>query len=120
MREIIVKPFFGEGEPRRAWVVDDNYAITSDGLYIHILEYEMVGSDGSYKAKQPYNFIPVAIDEFRTVSGLNHYIQTLKNMTAWELLTEHYNIIESTFYVNRPKDYSVGYEEDGQAPEFGE
>lgn len=115
MEEIIVQPYFEKGESTRAWAVDGKYAITSDGLFVSIFEYEKK-SEGLLKPKEPFNFIFIAIDEFRTVSGLAYYIESLKKMSAWELLTEHYNIAEDTFYVNQTKDYSSSYEEDAQIP----
>ncbi|WP_435924163.1 hypothetical protein [Paenibacillus sp. DYY-L-2] len=119
MREINVTPYFGEGEPTRAWVIDEKYAVTSDGLYVHIFEY-IKEHDGLYKPAEPFNFIAIAVDEFRTVAGLEHYIQELKKVSAWELLTEHYNINEESFFVNRPKEYKVRFEEDEQIPSFSE
>jgi len=119
MKEIIVQPHFEDGDPTRAWDVDGKYAITSDGLFVSLFEYEK-RSDGLLKPKELFNFIFIAIDEYRTVSGLSHYIETLKKMSAWELLTERYNISEDTFYVNRSKDYRASYEEDIQTPKFGE
>ncbi|MED5015956.1 hypothetical protein P9847_01410 [Paenibacillus chibensis] len=101
--------------PELAWLVpnDEDHAVTTDGFFVSLVE---VTPDperkGEYKPARAYEYIPIGIDDKRTVEGIKEIIQTLRKMTAYELLTGHFNEEWTTFFVNRDKEYTAGFEED--------
>jgi hypothetical protein len=95
---------------------DHNYAIVTDGLYISIVE---VVPDperpGEFKPNGIRKYIQVGIEIKRTIEGLKEVVNTLRTMTAFELLTQHYNLEWATFNVHHDKDYVADYDDGEEA-----
>lgn len=118
MQQIKINPFYERKEeeiPEISFLLpdDENYAITTDGLFVSLVK---VAPDpdhpGEFKPDTAYTHMDVAIDDKRTLEGLGEVVQVLRTMTAYELLTNHFNQEWTTFFVNRDKEYIADFEED--------
>lgn len=117
MELIKINPFFGPKEEvltQASYLLPfgDGYAVTTDGFTISIVEVvpdpERVGE---FKPKVAFSHIDVAIDDKRTLEGIKEVVQLLRTMTAYDLLTKHYNLEWTTFLVNREKTYAASFED---------
>lgn len=117
MEPMKINPFYGAKEgtlPEISYLLPfgDNYAITSDVLFISLVEV-IPDPDhaGEFKPKIAYSNIDVAIDDKQTFEGIKEVVQVLRTMTAYELLPKHFNQDWTTFFINRDRTYEAGYEE---------
>jgi hypothetical protein len=100
---------------------NDGYAITTDALYVALVEVTPDPEHpGEYVRKANQKHIHVAIDDERTLKGLEGVAQTLRTMSAYDLLTKHYNQKFDSFYVNRNKDFVADYFDGEDAPPVNE
>lgn len=118
MKQITINPLYKKNPddfPQVSFLVDgdENYAISSDGFYISLVEVLPVPDHpGEYLPTQIGNYVNVAVDDHRTIAGLNGVVDRLRSMSAYELLTRHHNLFWETFYINRNKEFAAGIEED--------
>ncbi|MEK5641929.1 hypothetical protein BK138_08565 [Paenibacillus rhizosphaerae] len=105
-----------------AWLVpdDEQRAVTTDGFFVSLVEVVPdPDRKGEYKPAREYEYTPIAIDDKRSVEGIKEIIQTLQAMTAYEMITKHFNEQWGTFFVNRDKNYVAGYGEDAEHDPIG-
>lgn len=102
--------------PSISFLIDDKHALSTDGGFIYLYGIvEDPNEPGAY-IRNWSEIVHIAIDDDRTVAGLEQVVQALKQMDAYTLLTEHYNPEWATFYINRARDYVMSYEEGEQHP----
>lgn len=117
MKLIKINPYFkpkAGALPQTSYLLPfgDDYAISTDGDFISLVE---VAPDpervGEFKPKVAYSYIDVAIDDKKTLEGIREIVEVLRTMTAYELLTKHFNQEWTTFFINRDKTFEAGYED---------
>ncbi|MED4602555.1 hypothetical protein P9314_17965 [Paenibacillus validus] len=100
MKKIKVKPF--QGRPHQAFLIDQTNAIRSNGTEIDLIKVVPTNQEGVYAPSEPYNYIQVATGG-RALKTLETVVERLKTMSAYALLTEHYDIQEEVFDVMKKR-----------------
>ena len=107
---------FRDDFPSLSFQVDDKHAISTDGCYIQLFGIvEDPNEPGAY-IRAWNDTLFVAIDDERTIAGLERVVQALKQMDAFTLLTKHFNFQMDTFFINRDREFAMSYEEGEQHP----
>lgn len=101
--------------PQIAFLIAPKFAVVSDGFEVNLVK---VTPDDRYPSAYKMNddwdsYISIAIDDERTVQGMVQIVEQLKAMSAYEMLTEHFNngYLGPTFYVNRDHTFMANYNE---------
>lgn len=121
MKRIMINPRYSVGIndrhpddedfPELSFLIDENHAVVTDGYCVSLVEiapdevkpgtYRMLGEE----------YISIGIDDERTIEGIARIVERLKSISAYELLTKHFNILDKTFFVNRESAFKDSYEE---------
>lgn len=102
--------------PSISFQIDDKHAVSTDGCYVQLFGIvEDPNELGAYK-RAWRDTLFVAIDDKRTIEGLEGVVQALKQMDAFTLLTEHFNFQMDTFFINRSREFAMGYKEGEKHP----
>lgn len=105
MRKIMILPFDHSKDcyKSRGFLIDSHISIRSDGDAVYLAEVVPTELPDVYRAKDRFNSIQVARGG-KSTAYLKHVVARLKTMTAYELLTAHYdNIADGQFDVMRQK-----------------
>ncbi|OMD42569.1 hypothetical protein [Paenibacillus odorifer] len=105
MNKIFVLSYGTKGKTgqERGLLIDDRFAITADGDAVYLAEVVSTECPDVFRAKERFNFIQVAKGG-KSRSYLNHVVARLKEVSAYQLLTEHYvNIGDGQFDVMNTK-----------------
>jgi len=122
VRQIIVKPRWEKSMPPHPDDVDyptlyfqleDSLALCTDGYCVHLIGVVPDEADpGTYRIDGSwYGHIPIGRDDERSIAGLLRIIEQLKAISGWDLLLQHYNQRNGTFFINRDRYYSDNTED---------
>jgi hypothetical protein len=92
-----------DGSYEDALLIDEKHAIYSDPnkkAFAYLFTVRPTAELDTYISAENFNHIPVG-NGVRTFAALNKIVKTLKTMSAYELLTEYYNISKGEFIVNK-------------------
>ncbi|MHA6481308.1 hypothetical protein ACX1C1_05295 [Paenibacillus sp. strain BS8-2] len=114
--------------PQIAFLIEPQFAVVSEGFEVNLVK--VVPDDqfpAAYKMADDWDsFISIGIDDKRTVAGLAEIVERLKTISAYDMLTRHFNYgyLGPTFYVNRDNTFIANYSEtvppvNEQAPPSG-
>jgi hypothetical protein len=99
IKQVRLRPL-GKGRSSKAYLIDESYVICSNGEEVDLIRVKSTGETDTYRPSECYNHITVAKGG-RSESALKKIVDKLKTMSAYTLLTEHYDITEEKFYINK-------------------
>ncbi len=94
------------------FLIDDQHALSTNGLIVDLVRVVPDEADpGAYRVAEGYEHITVAMDDERTIAGLDRIVQQLRSISAYELLTQKFYIDriahESMYLVNRDTTFQI-------------
>jgi hypothetical protein len=100
VKPILIKHRSGESRLSKGYLVDATHVIYSDGVYVSLFEAVPAIEPDIYTEAYDYGHIIVAKGG-RTQSSMEKIIQKLNTMSAYTLLTEHFDANDQLFFVNK-------------------
>jgi hypothetical protein len=91
MKPITINPLHKNGQPRAAYLIEEDRAIVGDGLVSIVRVVPDIKPD-EYKPANPFNFQTIATVEYELdLSEVEELLHKLKSLSAYDLLTRHYD-----------------------------
>lgn len=102
MREILLETLAGRNKPKlfQAILLEDRYAIYSRMGIVQMIAVEPAKEEGIYKPTESRDNYTVFLGTGgRSVSALEKYAKRIMEMSAFDLLTKHYDPVDEVFFI---------------------
>ncbi|HZG81773.1 MAG TPA: hypothetical protein VEZ13_13475 [Brevibacillus sp.] len=102
MEEVLVETWSGRNKTKlfQAILLEGKYAIFSRMGIVEMMAVEPTGGDGIYKPTESrHNYTLFLGTGGRSISALKRYAKRILEMSAFELLTKHYDPVEEVFFI---------------------
>jgi hypothetical protein len=99
MKPITILPFYPDGESNTGWLLNNRYAITGDGEVVSLVEITSTDNPDTYK--QASYYLVVARTNVKSLTAILKIVEQLKAMSAYTLITEHFDHGEANFDINK-------------------